>query len=396
MSSPYIAISESVTAAHPDKLCDRISDEIVDRLLEQDPASRVTAEAAMFGGVVFLATQVASTARVDLSEIARRVIRGAGYHPEDYDAEAATILTSALGTLPASYRRVRAGELGEAEIAAIPAANQVTLFGFATDETASLMPLPIELAHALARALEVTAKGGELGYLMPDGKSQVAVEYRDGRPARIHSLALVLCRRPGVSVSEARVREDMIERVIHPVFADQVLKPDSATRLFFNPEGPFVGGGPQVHCGLTGRKTAMDCYGERARNGSAALSGKDPLRIDRAGAYGARYAAKQVVAAGLARTCEVQLSYTAGEASPLSIQVDSFGTGAVADPEIETRIRAAIDLRPAALVKDLGLQEIAARPGGFYRHLAAYGHMGREDLDAPWERLDRVEALRSG
>jgi S-adenosylmethionine synthetase len=197
-----------------------------------------------------------------------------------------------------------------------------------------------------------------------------------------------------VQVPERRVHDDLIQAVIEPVFADSGLAPDNRTQLFFNPEGPFVGGGPQIHCGLTGRKTAVDCYGEFARHGGSALSGKDPLRIDRVGAYAARYVAKQVVGAGLAASCEVQLSYTAGESRPLSIQVDSFNTGILPDDVIEQRIRRCFDLRPGAIVRDLGLQEAAARPGGFYRHLAAYGHMGRLDLDAPWERLDRTESLR--
>jgi len=394
MSSEYIFISESVTAAHPDKLCDRISDEIVDRLLEQDPASRVAAETAMFGGVVFLATRIATAARIDLAETARRVVARAGYHKEDYDGEAATILTSSLGTLPESYPAVRAAGLDEAGVGAIPAGNQVTVFGFATRQTDNLMPLPIELAHALARGLEEAARAGTYPYLMPDGKSQVAVTYRERMPYRIHSVSLVLCRRPGVSVNERRIRNDLIQGVIEPVFADRAIRPDAATRLFFNPEGPFVGGGPQVHCGLTGRKTAIDCYGDFARHGGAALSGKDPLRIDRVGAYAARYVAKNAVAAGIAESCEVQLSYAAGEPKPLSIQVSCFGTGKVPDATVEGLIRRHFDLRPAAIVRDLGLQEIAARGGGFYRHLAAYGHMGREDLDAPWERLDRVDGLR--
>lgn len=393
MNNDYIFISESVTAAHPDKLCDRISDEIVDRLLAQDPASRVAAETAMFGGVVFVATRIATAARVDLAETARRVLARAGYQKEDYDGEAATILTSNLGTLPESYPTVRAARLDEAGLAAVPAGNQVTVFGFATRQTPTLMPLPIALAHDLARALEGAARTGRFPYLMPDGKSQVAVAYRDRMPRRIHSLSLVLCRRPGVDVRERRVRDDLIQGVIEPVFAARELRPDDATRFFFNPEGPFVGGGPQVHCGLTGRKTAIDSYGEFARHGGAALSGKDPLRIDRVGAYAARYVAKNVVAAGIAESCEVQLSYTAGEAEPLSIQVDCFNTGRIPDTAVEGRIRRHFDLRPAAIVRDLGLQETAGRPGGFYRHLAAYGHMGREDLDAPWERLDGVEAL---
>lgn len=396
MSPEYVFVSDSVTAAHPDKLCDRISDEIVDRLLEQDPAARIMAECALFGGVVFLATRCATSASIDLSQTARRVIENAGYRAEDYDAANATVLTSSLGTLPEHYPAVDVDQLTEEEIQRIPAGNQANVFGFATRQSPSLMPLPIVLAHRLARRLEEVAKSGDLPYLMPDGKSQVAVAYRDRVPRRIHSLSLVACQGIGREVAAKRLRDDLVQRVIAPVFADAALAPDDKTDFFFNPEGPFVGGGPKVHCGLTGRKTAIDTYGEYARRSGSALSGKDPLRIDRVGAYAARYVAKHIVAAGLADDCEVQLTYTPGEAAPLSIQVQTSGTGKIADQEIESLIRRHFDLRPAGIVRSLRLQRVARTRGGFYRHLSAYGHMGREDLEVPWERLDRVEALRAG
>lgn len=396
MNGEYIFISESVTAAHPDKLSDRVSDEIVDRLLEQDPASRIAAECAMFGGVIFLATRFATTARIDLAETARHVVMRAGYRKEDYDAENATVLTSSLGTLPEHYPAVDVSTLDEERLHLIPSGNQATLFGFASRQTPNFMPLPIVLAHRLAQRLEEVAKSGDFPYLMPDGKSQVAVAYANRVPKRIHSLSLVVCRSVGSEVSDKRLRDDLIQAVIEPVFAREELAPDSSTSLFFNPEGPFVGGGPQVHCGLTGRKTAIDTYGQYARHAGAALSGKDPLRIDRVGAYAARYVAKNVVAAGLAEDCEVQLSYTPGQAAPLSIQANTANTGTLSDQEIEARIRRHFDLRPAGIVRSLGLQQVAGRRGGFYRHLAAYGHMGREDVDVPWERLDKLDALKAG
>ena len=393
MNDDFVFTSESVTAAHPDKLCDQISDEIVDRLLAEDPASRVVAECAMFGGVVFLATRFATTSRIDLVETARRVLRGAGYAPEDLDADECAVMTSHLGLLPEYYPPVDVAALDEESIARIPAGNQVTVFGFASNQTPSLMPLPIVLAHRLARRLEQVAKDGTLDYLMPDGKSQVAVEYRARRPRRLHSLGLVACLREARRVPEQRIRSDLLETVVEPVFAEEALRPDRSTRLHLNPEGPFLGGGPKVHCGLTGRKTAIDAYGEFARHSGSALSGKDPLRIDRVGAYAARYVANQVVAAGLADDCEVQLSYTVGEAEPISIQLETFNTGRIPDRQIAARIRSHFDLRPAGIVKSLGLQQAAARKGGFYRRLAAYGQVGRQDFEVPWESLGRAGTL---
>lgn len=396
MSTEYVLTSESVCAGHPDKLCDRISDEIIDRILQQDPASRVVAECAVSSGVLFLATRLATAARIDLAETARRVVSETGYRPEDFDAEDCTIMTSSLGLLPEHYPAIDVANLDESSIEHVPPGNQVTVFGFATRQTPSLMPLPLVLAHRLVERLDRATREGALGYLVPDGKSQVAVHYQERRPVRLHSITLTACQSRRSQVPEARLRDDLIQCVIEPVLAEQ---PDAFRRdvdIFINPEGPFIGGGPSIHAGLTGRKTAIDTYGECARHSGAALSGKDPLRIDRAGAYVARYAAKQVVAAGLAEDCELQLSYAVGQSRPISVYVDTFNTGHIDDAEISQRILAHFDLRPAAITRALELQSMPRTRGSFYRELAAYGHMGREDIDAPWERLDRVDALKSG
>lgn len=391
--SHYVFSSESVTAAHPDKLCDRISDEIVDRLLAEDPAARVVAECALFGGVMFLATRINSSARIDLVETARGVARQAGYRREAFDAEACSIMSSHLGMLPEQAPALDVTELDTQALASLPAGNQATLFGFATAQTPSMMPLPILLAHALAARLEVVARQGELAYLLPDGKSQVAIVYEDRRPVRLHSVGLAASQYAERAVEQGRLHDELMQAVIEPVLAEYALQVDAQTAYYLNPEGPFLGGGPKVHCGLTGRKTAVDNYGDYARHNGSALSGKDPLRIDRVGAYIARYLAKQVVAAGLARDCEIQVTYTVGQARPISLQVETFNTGSLADEEIARRLAAGFDLSPAGIVRALDLQHIAGRAGGFYRHLAAYGHMGRLDLQAPWERLDGVDAL---
>jgi S-adenosylmethionine synthetase len=271
----------------------------------------------------------------------------------------------------------------------------VTVFGFACDHTPSLMPLPITLAHALARRLFQVGHDGTLPYLTPDGKTQVGVEFRAGRPHRIYSVTVIAAQGREDQPSPRTLNEDVVEAVVEPAFAGQPLAPDSDTHIFVNPEGPFIGGGPALHSGLTGRKNAIDTYGEYSRHSGAALSGKDPMRVDRVGAYAARHAAKNVVAAGLARQCEIGLSYSIGQSRPVSLQVQTFGTGVIEDREIAKRVMAHFDFRPAGIVRDLGLQRQPSRsPRGFFAALAAYGHMGRLDLDVPWERLDRAEALR--
>jgi S-adenosylmethionine synthetase len=286
-------------------------------------------------------------------------------------------------------------ELAEEGVDAVPARDQVTVFGFACTQTESLMPLPIWLAHRLARRLSDVRRDGTLPYLLPDGKTQVAVEFHDRQPHRIYSVTILAAQRDAKSPTVARLRDDILESVIAPTFADEQLRPDCDTRIDVNPEGPVIGGGPAVHSGLTGRKTAVDTYGEYARHSGAALSGKDPSRIDRTGAYIARYAAKNIVAAGLARECEVQLCYSVGMSRPVSIHVETFGTGVLGEPEIEERVRHAFDFRPAAITRDLRLRRLPAEQSdGFYAGLAAYGHMGRTDLGLPWEQTDRAQLLR--
>jgi len=394
MRKNYIFSSESVTAGHPDKLCDQISDAILDAILLQDPSSRVMAETALFGGVIFLSVRLSTTAKIDIADTARRVAKEAGYRNSEFNADESSVMISNLGLLPECFPAVDIDALNARELGQITARNQVTVFGFASHQTESLMPLPIILASRLTQRLEQEVKNGGLQYLMPDGKSQVAVEYKGRTPVRVHGIGLIACQNSDSTVSLKRLRDDLVQAVIEPVMSDFEMRLDDKTDFYLNPEGPFLGGGPKLHSGLTGRKTAIDTYGEYARHSGSALSGKDPLRVDRSGAYAARYAAKHVVAAGLAEDCEVQLTYTVGQAKPISIQVDTFNTGNIPDQDIEARIRKHFDLRPGIIVRDLGLQHLPAEVGGFYRQLAAYGHMGREDLDAPWERLDKVDLLK--
>jgi S-adenosylmethionine synthetase len=388
----FVFTSESVTAGHPDKLCDRISDAIVDRFLALDPFARVEAECAVATGTLFLACRFASAVRLDLPSIARETIARTGYVGGAFDAAGCSILTSLAESTTAARLEQDEAELDDPGIEAIAATHQVTAFGFACRQTAELMPLPIVLAHRLARGLERARS--ELPWLMPDGKVQVAVEYRGRRPARVHALALTAALDPDRRPAAAALEEALAARVVEPGFAGLEVRPDPRTRVLINPGGPFLVGGPARHAGLTGRKTAIDSYGEYARHSGAALSGKDPGRIDRIGAYAARWAAKNVVAAGLAEACEVQLSWTIGLARPVSLVVETYGTGRIAEEAIALRLARVFDFRPAAIVRAFDLRRLPARaPDGFFAELAAYGQVGRTDLDLPWERLDRAEAL---
>jgi S-adenosylmethionine synthetase len=395
MMKDFMFTSESVTAGHPDKLCDRISDEIIDRYLWQDPGARVRAEAAVSSGVLFLAVRFASTAYVDISEVAREVVRRVGYTEGEFNANDCTIMTN-LTSLPVErLAPMNLEALPEERLETITSSNQATVFGFACNQTPVLMPLPIVLAHALAQRLSEVAAGGELSYLLMDGKTQVGVEFKDRRPARIHSITLVASQREAGKPTPKALQDDLQQMVISPVFADQELKPDSRTQILVNPDGPLVGGGPMFHSGLTGRKTAMDAYGDFARHGGNALSGKDPLRIDRTGAYVARHVAKQIVAAGLAEQCELQLSYSIGHARPVSVQIDTQGSEKITELEILHRIREIFDFRLARTIRRYELQTLPAKRGnqGFYAPLSVYGHFGRKELDLPWERLDNVNDL---
>ena len=394
----FVFTSESVTEGHPDKLCDQISDSILDSYLLADPFSRLDAECAVAKGILFIAVRFASHAAIDVQMIARQAIRRAGYGDGNgeggFTAGNCNIMTS-LSEVAGTCRTIDEAELDDAGIGAIFADNQVTQFGYACTQTTALMPSPIWLAHKLARRIATVRLTRQLGYLAPDGKTQVAVEYRNRRPYRIHSVTVTAAVDPGSAPSQAELEANLIDLVVRPAFEDEPLRPDNATRIFINPGGPFFTGGPEMHAGLTGRKNAIDTYGEYSRHSGAALSGKDPARIDRVGAYAARYAAKNVVAAGLAEECELQLSYSIGAAQPVSLRVQTFGTGRIADEEIARRLRAAFEFRPAGIIAEFNLRRLPALlRGRFYSRLAAYGHVGRMDMGLPWERVDKASALQ--
>lgn len=394
MAKDFLFTSESVTEGHPDKLCDQVSDAIVDQFLRHDPQSHIIAECAAAKGILFIAARFASRATVDIPQVARQVIHQIGYNGGDFDAASCSVLTS-LQELPLQdYARVVAADLSNEEIERIPVRNQATVFGYACDHTSGFMPLPLWLAHKLARRLTAARLARHVSYLGPDGTTQVGVEFREGRPHRIQSITLIASQGPEQPRSQDTLRDDLMEHVVQPTFVGEEIAFDANTKVFVNPGGAFIGGGPAQHSGMTGRKTGVDTYGEFARHSGAALSGKDCLRIDRIGAYAARHAAKNVVAAGLARECEVQLSYTIGLSRPVSLRVETFRTGRLPDEEIAHRLTEQFDFRPAGIMQAYRLQELPALvKGGFYRRLAAYGHMGRMDISLPWEKTDRADAL---
>jgi len=390
--------SESVTEGHPDKLCDLISDAIVDHFLQRDPFARVIAECAVSTAIVFIAARFKSRVNVDFANLARQVIGQIGYDQQAFNEKTCSIVTSLKEFHQEDRPSVDEHSMSDEEIERIPVRNQVTAFGFACDQTASLMPLPIWLAHRLARKLTAVRLQKTLPYLAPDGKTQVGVEYKDGRPARIYSITIIASQNKAAEAGgpdSVKLNDDIRDAVLQPVFQDENIRPDDRTRIFVNPEGAFLVGGPSVHSGLTGRKNAIDTYGEYSRHSGAALSGKDPSRIDRNGAYVARYAAKNVVAAGLATSCEVQLSYSIGLARPVSIQVETFGTGKLPDEKIADLLENIIDFRLAGIIRQFNLRFLPSTiKGGFYRKLAAYGQMGRMDIGLPWELTDKAAALK--
>jgi len=385
--------SESVTEGHPDKMCDAISDAILDALMEQDPMSRVACETASCTGFVLVTGEITTSAYVDIQKIVRDTVKEIGYDKSEYgfDGNTCAVLTAideqssdiAMGVDKALEAKEKT--MSEDEIEAIGAGDQGMMFGYATNETEEYMPYPISLAHKLALQLTKVRKDGTLKYLRPDGKSQVSVEYDEaGKPVRLE--AVVLSTQHDEDVTQEQIHEDIKKYVFDPVLPKELL--DDKTKYFINPTGRFVIGGPHGDAGLTGRKIIVDTYGGYARHGGGAFSGKDCTKVDRSAAYAARYVAKNIVAAGLADKCEIQLSYAIGVARPTSIMVDTFGTGKVSDEKLVDIVRENFDLRPAGIIKMLDLR----RP--IYKQTAAYGHFGRNDLDLPWEKLDKVEELK--
>ena len=375
----HLFTSESVTEGHPDKICDQISDAILDAILEQDPGARVACETCVSTGLVHIMGEITTSCYVDFQKLVREVVADIGYTRAKYgfDADTCAVISNIDGQSPdiALGTNDQVGGAGD----------QGMMFGYACDETPERMPLPISLAHKLARRLTEVRKSGLLDYLRPDGKSQVTVEYEGDRPVRVDTVVVSTQHREDVDMET--LRADVMEQVIRAVIPAGLL--DENTKYFINPTGRFVIGGPQGDSGLTGRKIIVDTYGGYARHGDGAFSGKDPSKVDRSAAYAARWVAKNVVAAGLARRCEVQLAYAIGVAQPVSIMVDTFGTGTVEDARIEQAVERVFDLTPAAIIRDLDLRK------PIYRKLAAYGHMGREDLGVRWENTDRVEQLKA-
>jgi S-adenosylmethionine synthetase len=398
MKKDFIFTSESVTEGHPDKLCDLISDAIVDRYLKEDPYSYIEAECAISQSIVFIAAQFSSTAVVDMPQIARDVITQTGYDHEPFSGKNCTVLTC-LKEFPLDQEfRFNEMKLSDKQISSIPVRHPMTAFGYACTQTPALMPLPIWLAHKIARRLTTARCTGVLPYFMQDGKTQVGVAYRDGRPWKIHSITFQVSYNERTSKdrpSDQELHKALISQVIEPSFNGETITPDQDTRIYIETENPLVSGGPAVHSGLTGRKNAVDTYGEFARHSGSSLSGKSPQRIDRIGPYAARYVAKNIVAAGLAEECEVQVSYTIGFAEPESIQVETFGTGKKEDSEIIALIKQHFDLRPVSILKQFQLRHLPTQcKGGFYKKLGAYGHFGRMDIFLPWERTDKIDLLR--
>lgn len=398
MKRDFIFFSESVTEGHPDKLCDQISDAVVDHFLQNDPASAIIAECAVSTGIVFIAARFASDAVVDFSQVARSVIADVGYEQRDFSPRTCSVVTS-LKELPREARYpLQDGRIAPEDLDAIPARHSVTAFGFACNQTSTLMPAPIHLAHQFARRLASIRRENAVLHLIADGSVQVGVEYHDRRPCRVHSITIVAGQDSvpsGHAQQGTRFASDLREVVIEPVLNDTEIQVDRNTLIYINPEGGALAGGPSLHSGLTGRKTAIDTYGEYSRHSGSALSGKDPSRIDRIAAYAARYAAKNVVAAGLASECEVQLSYTIGLAHPVSLQLETFGTGVIDDERLARVLGELFDFRVAGIVRDFGLTLLPSRAtDGFYQKLAAYGQMGRTEMDIPWERTDKTELLR--
>ncbi|BAZ52098.1 S-adenosylmethionine synthetase [Nostoc sp. NIES-4103] len=408
MSRRYLFTSESVTEGHPDKICDQISDTILDALLTQDSSSRVAAEVVVNTGLVLITGEITTKANVNFVNLARKKIAEIGYVDADngFSANSTSVLVALDEQSPDIAQGVNTAQEtreqdSDEQFDKIGAGDQGIMFGFACNETPELMPLPISLAHRIARRLAAVRKTGELSYLRPDGKTQVTVVYEDGRPVGIDTI--LISTQHDASIGEitdeaavqAKIKEDLWTAVVQPVFSDIDIKPTDETRFLVNPTGKFVVGGPQGDSGLTGRKIIVDTYGGYSRHGGGAFSGKDPTKVDRSAAYAARYVAKNIVAAGLAEKVEIQLSYAIGVARPTSILVDTFGTGKVDEETLLELIKNNFELRPAGIIHTFNLRNLPNERGGrFYQDVAAYGHFGRNDLDLPWERTDKAELLK--
>ncbi|MBD1804299.1 methionine adenosyltransferase [Microcoleus sp. FACHB-SPT15] len=408
MTRRYLFTSESVTEGHPDKICDQISDTILDALLSQDERSRVAAEVVVNTGLLLITGEITSKAQVNFVDLARKKIAEIGYTDTDngFSANSCSVLVAldeqspdiAQGVTTAQESRE---EMSEDELDAIGAGDQGLMFGFACNETPEMMPLPISLAHRVSRRLTAVRKAGQLPYLRPDGKTQVTVAYEDGRPVGIDTIlistqhtATIDNITDEVAVQE-KIKEDLWAAVVEPVFSEIDIKPDDETRFLVNPTGKFVIGGPQGDAGLTGRKIIVDTYGGYSRHGGGAFSGKDPTKVDRSAAYAARYVAKNIVAAGLADKCEVQLSYAIGVARPVSMMIETFGTAKVEEERLLELVKQHFELRPAGIIQAFNLRKLPSLRGGrFYQDVAAYGHFGRPDLDLPWEQIDKAAVLR--
>ncbi|AFW95033.1 methionine adenosyltransferase [Dolichospermum sp. UHCC 0684] len=408
MSRRYLFTSESVTEGHPDKICDQISDTIIDALLAEDPNSRVAAEVVVNTGLVLITGEITTKAHVNYVHLARKKIAEIGYTDagNGFSADSASVLIAldeqsadiAQGVNTAKEART---EDSEELFDKIGAGDQGIMFGFACNETPELMPLPISLAHRIARRLAGVRKAGILPYLRPDGKTQVTIVYEDGKPVGIDTILISTQHTATIgditddAGVQAKIKADLWTEVVEPIFGDIAIKPSEETKFLVNPTGKFVIGGPQGDSGLTGRKIIVDTYGGYSRHGGGAFSGKDPTKVDRSAAYAARYAAKNIVAAGLAEKCEVQLSYAIGVARPVSIFVDTFGTGKVDDEILLNLVKENFELRPAGIIHVFNLRNLPSERGGrFYQDVAAYGHLGRTDLDLPWEHTDKVDVLK--
>ena len=391
MARHYLFTSESVTEGHPDKVCDQISDAVLDAILEQDPNGRVACETTACTGLIHVMGEITTSCYVDIAHIAREVVRDIGYDRGKYgfDCDTCAVVTSIdeqSADIAMGVDKSLENKEGTDSELSNGAGDQGMMFGYACDETLELMPLPLSLAQKLCKRMAEVRKSGQVPYMRPDGKSQVTVEYDEhNRPVRVDTVVISTQHDPDVSLEQ--IRKDMIEQVAKAVIPADML--DENTKYYVNPTGRFVKGGPAADSGLTGRKIIVDTYGGSAPPGGGCFSGKDPTKVDRSAAYAARYVAKNIVAAGLARRCQVQLAYAIGVAQPVSVLVDTFGTGTVGDDRLETAVRKVFDLRPTAIIRDLDLRK------PIYRKLAAYGHMGREDLGVTWEKTDRTEALKA-